>query len=96
MSSEARFSVSLDEALLNCGEVALVVEQNGDATKFVSSTFPRQGNSFEDGEIRNTFLSQAMENKCFEDSDRELLSKYLGACVLSEIERKQETRSVYK
>ena len=95
-SSEAGFLASLDEALLNCREVALVVEQDGDVTKFVSYTLPRQGNSFEDQEIRNAFLSQAMENRCFKDSDRELLSKYLDACVLSEIGRKQGTRSVYK
>ena len=87
---------SLDEALLNCGEVTLVVEQDSDVTKFVSYTLPRQGNNFENREIRNAFLSQTMENKCFEDSDRELLSKYLDACVLSEIGRKQETRSIYK
>ena len=37
-----------------------------------------------------------MENKCFKDSDRELLSKYLDACVLSEIGKEQEARSVYK
>ena len=37
-----------------------------------------------------------MENKCFKDSDRELLSKYLDACVLLDIGRKQETRSIYK
>ena len=96
MSSEAGFSASLDEALLNCGEVALAVEQDGDVTKFVSYTLPRWGNSFEDGEIRNAFLSQAMENRCFEDSDRELLSKYLNAGVLSEIGRRQKTRSVCK
>ena len=83
MSSEAGFLASLDEALLNCREVALVVEQDGDVTKFMSYTLPRQGNSFENGEIRNTFLSQTMENRCFKDSDRELLSKYLDACVLS-------------
>ena len=87
---------SLDEALLNCREIALVVEQDGNATKFVSYTLPRWGNSFEDGEIRNTFLSQAIEDRCFKDSDRELLSRYLDACVLSEIRRKQEARSVYK
>ena len=95
-SHGAGFSASLDEALLNCKEVALVVEQDGNAMKFMSYTLPRQGNSFGDGEIRNTFLSQAMENRCFKDSDRELLLKYLDACVLSEIGRKQETRSVYK
>ena len=81
---------------MNCGEVALVVEQDGDVTKFVSYTLPRQGDNFEDREIRNAFLSQMMENKCFKDSDRELLSKYLDACVLSEIGRKQETKSIYK
>ena len=37
-----------------------------------------------------------MENKCFKDSDRELLSKYLDACVSSKTGRKQEARSVYK
>ena len=95
-SSEAGFLASLDEALLNCGEVALVVEQDGDATKFVSYTLPRWGNNFEDGEIRNAFLSQMMENKCFEDSDRELLSKYLDAHVLSEIGRKQEAMRIDK
>ena len=87
---------SLDEALLNCREVALVVEQDGDVTKFVSYTLPRWGNNFEDGEIRNAFLSQTMENKCFKDADGELLSKYLDACVLSEIGRKREARSVYR
>ena len=62
----------------------------------MSYTLPRQGNSFKDGKIRNAFLSQTMENRCFKDSDRELLSKYLDACVWSEIGRKQEARSVYK
>ena len=42
MSSEAGFLASLDEALLNCGEVALVVEQDGNAMKLVSYTLPRQ------------------------------------------------------
>ena len=65
-------------------------------TKLVSYTLPMQGNSFEDEEIRNAFLSQTMENKCFQDSDRELLLKYLDACVLSGKGRKQEARSVYK
>ena len=52
MSSKAEFLASLDEALLNCREVALVVEQDGDATKFVSYTLPRQGNNFEDEGIQ--------------------------------------------
>ena len=38
MNSEAGFLASLDEALLNCAEVAIVVEQDGDVTKFVSYT----------------------------------------------------------
>ena len=52
MSSETGFLASLDEALLNCGEVALLVKQDGDAMKFMSYTLPRQGNSFKDREIR--------------------------------------------
>jgi hypothetical protein len=32
-SSKVGFSASLDEAMLNSGEVSLVVEQDGDATK---------------------------------------------------------------
>ena len=82
--------------MLNCGEVALVVEQDGEATKIVSYTLPRRGEVFEKGEVRNAFLSQAMEDKRFEDSERELLSGYLNECVLPKSEEKQVTRSVYK
>jgi hypothetical protein len=82
--------------MLNCGEVALVVEQDGEATKIVSYTLPRRGEVFEEGEVRNAFLSQAMEDKRFEDSERELLSGYLNECVLPKRGGKQVTRSVYK
>src|SRR5271168_3209266 len=82
--------------MLNCGEVALVVERDGEAIKFVSYTLPRRGENFEEGELRNAFLAQGMGNKCFEDSDREILSAYLNASVLGKKEDDQETRSVYK
>src|SRR5271168_108951 len=76
----------------NCGEVALVVEQQDEKAKIVGYTLPKGGEVFEDGEVRNAFLSQSMECEHFEDSDREKLLGYLNACVLS----KQKTRSVYK
>src|SRR5271170_5331815 len=82
--------------MLNCGEVALVVERDGEAIKFVSYTLPRRGEDFEEGELRNAFLAQGMGNKCFEDSDREILSAYLNASVLGKKKDDQETRSVYK
>src|SRR5271154_2688597 len=82
--------------MLNCGEVALVVERDGEAIKFVSYTLPRRGENFEEGELRNVFLAQGMGNKCFEDSHREILSAYLNASVLGKKEDDHETRSVYK
>src|SRR6202789_4110677 len=95
VSSKVGFSACLDEAMLNCGEVALVVEQDGDATKIVSYTLPRRGEVFEEGEVWNAFLAQAMGSERFEDSDRENLSQYLDTCVVKE-KGVQETRSVYK
>jgi RNase H-like domain found in reverse transcriptase len=82
--------------MLNCGEVALVVEQDGDAFKIVSYTLPRRSEKFEIGEVRNAFLSQTMGSERFEDSDRELLTGYLDECVLGKNTEKGETRSVYK
>ena len=73
-----------------------MVERDGDAIKFVSYTLPRRGEEFEEGEIRNAFLAQAMGNECFEDSDREILTTYLNASVLEKSEGVQGTRSVYK
>jgi hypothetical protein len=64
--------------------------------KIVNYTIPRRGEIFEKGEIRNAFLSQAMENKCFEDPDRDLLSKYLNGCVIQKEKGEQRTRSIYK
>ena len=72
--------------MLNCGEVALVVERDGEAIKFVSYTLPRRGDNFEEGELRNAFLAQSIGNRCFEDSDREILSAYLNASVLKKKE----------
>ena len=38
MSSKVRFLTGLDKAILNCGEMDLVVEQDGNVTKIVSYT----------------------------------------------------------
>ena len=54
------------------------------------------GDNFEEGELRNAFLAQSIGNKCFEGSDREILSAYLNASVLKKKGDDQETRSVYK
>jgi hypothetical protein len=82
--------------MLNFGEVALIIEQDGDKTKIVNYTLPRWKYEFEDEEIRNAFLAQTMENKCFEESDRDLLTTYLNASVLKRDKNISETRSVYK
>src|SRR5271156_2669541 len=91
-ASEGGLSAYLDEAITNSGEVALILEQAGDITKIVGYTLPRRGEDFDEGEIRNAFLSQAMDGSQFKDSDREKLGSYLNECV----GKKTETRSVFK
>ena len=59
------------------GESAFVIEGNEKDWKITGYTEPRRSRKFEEGEIRNAFLSQAMSNKKFEDSEREILTKYL-------------------
>jgi len=73
-----------------------VVEQDGETVKFVSYTLPRRGEEFEQGEVRNAFLAQAIGSERFEDSEREVLTTYLNASVLERSDEVQETRSVYK
>ena len=90
------FRQGLDEIMINCGEAALIIEQDGDKTKVVEYTLPRRMYEFEDGEIRNAFLAQTMENKCFEDSEREILETYLNASTLKGDSGNSEARSVYK
>ena len=63
--------------MLNCGEVALVVEQDGDATKFVSYTLPRWGNSFEDGEIVTSGSEWVRTSKNGSGVSRDLASAYV-------------------
>jgi RNase H-like domain found in reverse transcriptase len=99
-SSEAGFSVGLDEAMLNCGEVALVIERDPEGMKIVGYTLPRYGSAFAEGEIRNAFLSRAIESERFEDTDREMLSRYLEESVLPRAllgpKVPDEVKSVYK
>ena len=59
------------------GENAFIIEGNEIDWKITGYTQPRRNKVFEEGEIRNAFLSQTMSNKKFEDSDREILTKYL-------------------
>src|SRR5271154_4837 len=85
-----------------------MIEGSGDDWKIVGYTMPREGKVFHDGEVRNAFLAQAMESKNFEDSEREILSNYLGRNVVQKSEQSQfhltrgtrmeseDVRSVYK
>ena len=84
----------------NQGEAALILEQDGDDCKIVGYTLPKCGSSFQKDEVRNAFLAQTMGNPVFEDSDRELLSKFLEDAILS-VNMNSETvvndvRNVYK
>jgi hypothetical protein len=45
--------------------------------RFVEYTIPKRHRIFEEGEVRNAYLSQTMSNKIFEDKDRAILTKYL-------------------
>ena len=59
------------------GENAFIIEGNETNWKITEYTQPKRNKLFEEGEIRNAFLSQMMSNKMFEDNDREILTKYL-------------------
>ena len=61
----------------NQGEIALILEGNKDEMRFVEYTIPKRRRIFEEGEVRNAYLSQMMSNKMFEDKDRAILTKYL-------------------
>ena len=82
------------------GELAFILEQVDDDCKIVAYTAPKRGENFQDGEVRNAFLAQAMSNKVFEDDDREILSKYLDTATLPVAMNNQnlveDVRSVYK
>jgi hypothetical protein len=55
-SSQTGFSVELDELIGDHGEVAFIIEQDGDNFKFSGYTLPRRGKVFEEGELRNAYL----------------------------------------
>ena len=61
----------------NQGEIALIIEGNGEDWKFVEYTKPKRYRNFEEGEVRNAYLSQTISDKIFEDKDRAVLIKYL-------------------
>ena len=52
------------------GEAAFIIEGNEKDWKFVGYTNPKREKMFEEGEIRNAFLSQTVTDKKFEDSER--------------------------
>jgi Integrase zinc binding domain/RNase H-like domain found in reverse transcriptase len=82
------------------GEAALILEKENDCCKIVAYTLPKQGKNFQNDDVRNAFLAQTMENPIYEDSDREVLSKYLDAAMLPVAVNSQtvadKIKSVYK
>ena len=66
----------------NQGELAVILEGDNDRLKIVGYASPRKGKCFQDNEIRNVFLTQTMDSPIYEDSDREVLSKYLDTVAL--------------
>ena len=64
------------------GELAVILEGDNDRLKIVGYASPRKGKCFQDNEIRNVFLTQTMDSPIYEDSDREVLSKYLDTVAL--------------
>ena len=59
------------------GESAFIIEFDKQEGKITGYTQPRRGRKFEEGEMRNAYLAQNMSDKKFEDTDRDLLTKYL-------------------
>ena len=59
------------------GESAFIIEFDEQEGKITGYTQPRRGRRFEEGEMRNAYLAQTMSDKKFEDTDRDLLTKYL-------------------
>jgi hypothetical protein len=82
------------------GEIALVLEGEEDECKIVGYALPKINKNFENIEVRNAFLAQAMEGQMFEDGDQGLLSRYLDRATLPEAvnnrAKVEELRSVYK
>ena len=64
------------------GEIALILEQEGDQCKIVKYALPKKGENFQENEVRNVYLAQTMETPVYEDTDRNILTKYLDAVAL--------------
>src|SRR5271169_1013421 len=91
-TSKTGFSTELNDLIGDQGEAAFILEGSGDDWKFVGYTLPRKGKVFQDGEVRNAFLAQAMESKNFEDGEREILSNYLGRAVVQKSAESAESQ----
>ena len=82
------------------GELAVIVEGDGDQFKFTGYCLPKQNGKFENDEVRDVYLAQSMDNPVYEDKDREVLSQYLDTIGLPVDVDKHTTsdgaRSVYK
>ena len=92
--------MELNELIKDQGELAILLEGSNDQWKITGYALPRIGDHFGKEEVRNVFLSQTMENPVYEDSDREILSKYLDEAMLPVGCRNEamveDIKSVYK
>jgi hypothetical protein len=71
------------------GEGAFMMESENQSWKITGYTLPREGKTFVENEVRNTFLAQAMTSvERFEDNERVTLTQYLDQSVLNVRERK--------
>ena len=95
----------LNELIDDQGEAAFILEQEDDKCKFVAYALPKRGKNFLKDEVRNVYLGQTMENPIYEDSDRQILSKYLDnvpapvsahVAVNSHIVADDDVREVFK
>ena len=82
--------------------MAVIIEGSGHQWKITDYTLPKNGKSFKNNEVRNVFLAQTMSDPVYEDSEREILSKYLDKVPLTVAANNQtrvdneEIRRVYK
>ena len=80
----------------------MIIEGSGHQWKITDYTLPKNGKSFRNNEVRNVFLAQTMSDPVYEDSEREILSKYLDKVPLTVVTNNQtrvgneEIRRVYK
>src|SRR5882762_7807268 len=87
--------------MVDQGELAVIIEGDGDQYKITGYCLPQKNGKFEPDEVRDVYLAKSMETPgIYEDSERAVLSQYLDTVGLP-VEVSCQTindgaRSVYK